>query len=560
MKKNKFKKLPKYNIGRISSYGPVGGKPWENAMQSTPLNSLPQPTAQSVANASTSLNIGNAVGSVANFASSIANSFSEPTLTGTNKTYTTSGPISYQKTDYVNNEDEYNALKKQNTTNSLSTVSSGATAGAAIGSIIPGVGTAIGGVVGAVGGAIASIFGANKRKRELMKKIKAENQNITRKNQFNLAEAHSDMIEQDYYSNNEDTQDDILYANKGKTPFEGKDKANAFVGKGETIIDGNTGDMTEVKGGSAVGVDDVPAVIKPEDAVAGNKTNPRTGNTFAEDMKPLTRMESKLKRNTERNIKSIAANTEKLVKAYTQPLVNRLIAEQASVLENSNKPKYDEGKSPKKTIESLYSYAQPILSTIGTLMPSIWNAVQGMQKPEKVTADELYSKNAYANKALSTMAKRRYNIRPELNALNSLERRQRYNARQLGNEGGLNRALDLAGTLGLANQISNVYAKKQSADNAYTAEYANMAAQLGAQEAANRSTAMKLAYETNARNKATQKAYQQAAITGFANYAQQQQLDANRKRMDDTKLRILEKYYGLGTTQDNIKYLLDPLK
>lgn len=556
MKKNKFKKLPKYNIGRISSYGPVGGKPWESAMQSTPLDSLPQPTLSSGAQ----LNIGNAVGSVANFASNVANTFSEPTLTGTNKTYTTSGPISYQKTDYVHNEDEYNALKKQNTTNALATVGSGATAGAAIGSIIPGVGTAIGGVVGAVGGAIASIFGAGKRKRELKRKIRNENKNITRKNQFNLADAHSDILEQDYYSEYEDTQDDVLYANEGKTPFEGEDKANALVGKGETIIDGNTGDMTEVKSGSAVGVDDVPAVIKPEDAVAGNKTNPRTGNTFAEDMKPLTRMENKLKRNTERNIKSIAANTEKLVKAYTQPLVNRLIAEQASVLENSNKPKYDKGKSPKETIESLYGYAQPVLSTISALMPSIWNTAQGMQKPEKVTADELYSKNAYANKALSTMAKRRYNVKPELNALNSLERRQRYNSRQLGSEGGLNRALDLAGTLGLANQISNVYAKKQSADNAYTAEYANMAAQLGAQEAANRSTAMKLAYETNARNRATQKAYQLAALTGFANYAQQQQLNANRKRMDDAKLRVLEKYYGLGTTQDNIKYLLDPLK
>lgn len=559
MKKNKFKKLPKYNIGRISSYGPVGGKPWESAMQSTPLNSLPQPTASSTANASTQLNIGNAVGSVANFASSIANSFSEPTLTGTNKTYTTSGPISYQKTDYVNNEDEYNALKKQNTTNSLATVGSGAAAGAALGSIIPGVGTAIGGVVGAVGGAIASLFGSSKRKRELKKKIKAENQNITRRNQFNLADAHSDMLEQDYYSEYEDTQDDVLY-NKGKTPFEGEDKANALVGKGETIIDGNTGDMTEVKGGSAVGVDDVPAVIKPEDAVAGNKINPRTGNTFAEDMKPLTRMENKLKRNTERNIKSIAANTEKLVRYYTQPLADRLIAEQASVLNKSKKNKYKDGKSFEDTVTSLYSYTQPVLNTISSLMPSIWNAAQGMQKPERVTADELYSKNAYANKALSTMAKRRYNVNPELTALNSLERRQRYNARQLGSEGGLNRALDLAGTLGLANQISNVYAKKQSADNDYTAQYANMAAQLGAQEAANRSTAMKLAYETNARNRATQKAYQQAALTGFANYAQQQQLNANRRRMDDARLRVLEKYYGLGTTQDNIKYLLDPLK
>lgn len=567
MKKiSKNKKLPKYNLGRISSYGPVGSKPWENVMQSTSLDKLSQPISNMLSTASSSatgLNaiggVGNAIGSAVNFTGSLINTFSDPTLTGTNKTYTTSGPISYTKTDYVNNEDEYKALKSQNTSNALSTVGSGAATGAAIGSIIPGVGTAIGGVVGAIGGGIASIFGASKRKRELKKKITEENKNITRKNTFNLADAHSDILSENYYSEYEDTQDDILY-NEGKTPFEGKDKANALVGKGETIVDGITGDMTEVKSGSAVGTDDVPAVIKDEDAIAGNKRNPRTGNTFAEDMKPLTRMESKLKRNNERNIKSIAANTEKLVKAYTQPLANQLIAEQAAVLnKTSKKAKYANGKNFYDTVNKAYSYTQPILNTIGSLMPSIWNTIQGSQSPDTVTAGELYSKNPYASTALTKMAKRRYNVKPELNAINSLERRQRYNARQLGSEGGINRALDLAGALGLANQISNVYAKKQNVDNDYIAQEANMAAQLGAQEAANKSAAMKTAYDINAKNKATKKAYQYAALTGFANYAQQQQLNANRKRMDDARLRVLEKYYGLGTTADNINYLLGPL-
>lgn len=272
-------------------------------------------------------------------------------------------------------------------------------------------------------------------------------------------------------------------------------------------------------------------------------------------------MESKLKRNNERNIKSIAANTEKLVKAYTQPLANQLIAEQAAVLNKTNKKaKYANGKNFYDTVNKAYSYTQPILNTIGSLMPSIWNTIQGAQAPDTVTTEELYSKNPYASRALTNMAKRRYNVKPELNAINSLERRQRYNARQLGSEGGINRALDLAGALNLANQISNVYAKKQNVDNEYIAQEANMAARLGAQEAANKSAAMKTAYDINAKNKATKKAYQYAGLTGFANYVQQQQLNANRKRMDDARLRVLEKYYGLGTTADNINYLLGPLK
>lgn len=558
-KKKNLKKLPKYNNG-MSSLGNAA-KSWGSSKLPTTLSAEGLNPSGGMSSAASSIsNVDGIVSSATNFASDVINTFADPTLTGTNKTYTTDGPISYEKTDYINSEDEYKALKQQNTSNALKTVGSGASTGAAIGSIIPGVGTAIGGIVGAVGGAIASIFGAKKRKRELRKKIRNENENITRKNQYNLADAHTDILQQDYYNEYEDTQDDILYANEGKTPFQGKNKANALVGKGETIIDGNTGDMTEVKSGAGVGIDDVPAVVKPEDAIAGNKKNPRTGNTFAEDMKPLTRMENKLKRNTERNIKSIAANTEKLVKYYTQPLANRLIAEQSLLLDKKNKNKYAEGKGFTKVLDTVYNYTQPVLNTVGSLMPSIWNAIQASKDPETVTPSELYAKNQYAGKALSLMAKRRYNVNPELTALNSLERRQRYNARQLGSEGGINRALDLAGTLALANQISNVYAKKQNVDNDYIGQQANMAAQLGAQEAVNKTTAMRTAYEINAKNRATQKAYQQAALTGFANYAQQQKLDANRKRMDDARLRVLEKYYGLGTTAENINYLLNPLK
>lgn len=552
MKKTKkcgSKKLPKYNIGNTPIATPI-----LNSMNGSVLPTMiTNPGTPSGGNAMPMMNnigaAGNIMGSAANFAGATIASYSDPNLSTPN-TYISKGPIQYQKTDYVNQGNELSKLKKENTGNALKSVGAGAATGAALGSVIPGIGTVIGGVVGGVAGAITGIFGARRRRKKLPGMIKEANTKISRNNAFNLAESHSNMIEQEYYNEYEDTQDDALY-NKGKTPFTDGKNANALVGKGETIVDGQTGDMTEVTSGSAIGTDDVPAIVNTEDAVAGNKRNPRTGNTFAQDMKPLTRMESRLKRNTERNIKSIAANTEKLVKSYTQPLANTIIAEQAAVLNNGKTPKYNNGKTGQFITEGLTSLA--------TIAPSMWNIQQGNEDPEVAAVNQLYATNAYAQPALRRMAKRRYNASPELEAINSLERRQRYAARSMGSEGGINRAMDMAGTLGLARQTSEVYARKQNVDNEYIGQEANMMAQLGAQEAANQSNAMRTAYDINAKNRATKKAYTQAGITGLSNYAQQLQLNTNRNRADNARLRILEQYLNMGTTRPNIDYLLGPL-
>ena len=37
------------------------------------------------------------------------------------------------------------------------------------------------------------------------------------------------------------------------------------------------------------------------------------------------------------------------------------------------------------------------------------------------------------------------------------------------------------------------------------------------------------------------------------------ELNRNRKRMDDARLRVLQNYYKLGTTNSNMDYILGPL-
>lgn len=556
--KTNNRKLRKYNKG----YNP-GGMPTPFGIQTNYAIPKPSPSAgmKSAMAAGTNDAMSRAGDRIASQAPDIAGSvlgavgagveaWKDPEL-AQQKTSMTRGPLVYEKTALVNSEKEFKDLSGQNTGNTLKSVGTGASAGAAIGSVIPGAGAVIGGAIGAVGGLVSGLLGGGKRKRAMKRLIAEQNERTGNKNTFNQSDAHTDQLQQEYASQNENTQDDQLY-NKGKTPFVGGKDSNSLVGKGETIVDGDTGDLTEVQHGSAVGTDDVPALINPQDAIAGNLKSKVTGNTFAEDMKPLTRMESRLKRNTDRNIRSIAANTEKLVKAYTQPLAASILQQQALQHRDESKSKYNWGK--------VGEYAMNGISDIASLAPTMYNFYQGLQSPDQVSASELYSPNANAQAALTKMGKRRYNQAPELEALRGLESRQRYNARQLGSEGGLNRAMDVAGALGTRRSISDVYAKKQNVDNQYLGEEASMAAQLGAQEAQARTMAMREAYDINAKNKAMQKQYQAAGMQGVSEFAQMGKKNRNLRKMDSAKLRMAERYMGLGTTASNIDYIFGNLR
>lgn len=355
MKKKTIKKnLPKYQAGLTNPYTAAYNMP----------NKLTAPQGATDAwNSSVSRagdrvvgggNTGSNLGNMGNIAGSAVNAISaqmdvwgSPDIQQPLSTSIAKGPIQYQKTEYINKANEMRNLSSSNAKSTLGSVGTGAAVGAAAGSVAGPIGGVIGGAVGALGGLVSGIFGGAAKRRKLRRKIARENQRITSLNQFNLAEAQTGTLQQEYLNENEDTQDDVLY-NKGKSKYDAGRNANSWVGNGETIVDGNTGELEEVTDGQGVGIDDVPANIQPEDAIAGNLRNPFTGNTFAEDMKPLTRMEKRLNRNMKRNTQSIANNTAKLTKAYTQPLAQQILADQAMVHYNMGKLQeevYDDGKS-----------------------------------------------------------------------------------------------------------------------------------------------------------------------------------------------------------------------
>lgn len=125
--------------------------------------------------------------------------------------------VNYQAQNDINKRQAMADISASNTTNTLSMTGSGAAAGAAIGTaIVPGVGSLIGGAAGAIVGLFGGLFGGKKARERQRRKIFNAQQNANLINQANQSSAATEGLTQQYYLNNGNTYDDVLYANRGK--------------------------------------------------------------------------------------------------------------------------------------------------------------------------------------------------------------------------------------------------------------------------------------------------------------------------------------------------------
>lgn len=124
--------------------------------------------------------------------------------------------VNYQAQNDINRQKAMDDISKSNKNATLGMVGSGAAAGAAIGSAIPGVGTLIGGAVGAITGLFGGLFGSKKAKRRQRRKVFNAQQKVNLINQVNQSSAATEGLTQQYYLDDGNTYDDVLYANRGK--------------------------------------------------------------------------------------------------------------------------------------------------------------------------------------------------------------------------------------------------------------------------------------------------------------------------------------------------------
>lgn len=124
--------------------------------------------------------------------------------------------VNYQAQNDINKQKAMSDISKSNRDATLGMVGSGAAAGAAIGSVVPGVGTLIGGAVGAITGLFGGLFGSKKARERQRRKVFNAQQQVNLINQVNQSSAVTEGLTQQYYLDNGNTYDDVLYANRGK--------------------------------------------------------------------------------------------------------------------------------------------------------------------------------------------------------------------------------------------------------------------------------------------------------------------------------------------------------
>lgn len=124
--------------------------------------------------------------------------------------------VNYQAQNDINRQKAMNDISKSNRNATLGMVGSGAAAGAAIGSVVPGVGTLIGGAVGAITGLFGGLFGSKKARERQRRKVFNAQQQVNLINQVNQSSSATEGLTQQYYLDNGNTYDDVLYANRGK--------------------------------------------------------------------------------------------------------------------------------------------------------------------------------------------------------------------------------------------------------------------------------------------------------------------------------------------------------
>lgn len=124
--------------------------------------------------------------------------------------------VNYQAQNDINRQKAMSDISKSNRDATLGMVGSGAAAGAAIGSCFPGLGTVIGGAAGAIVGLFGGLFGSKKARERQRRKVFNAQQQVNLVNQVNQSSAATEGLTQQYYLDNGNTYDDLLYANRGK--------------------------------------------------------------------------------------------------------------------------------------------------------------------------------------------------------------------------------------------------------------------------------------------------------------------------------------------------------
>lgn len=392
--------------------------------------------------------------------------------------YVNTGEYGYTKQNDIDYADQMRKVSSQNKINTLGAMG----AGAALGSVIPGLGTLVGGGIGAAVGLVTGLFGSGKRKAQARKRLFDAQQTVNRNNNYAQASAQSDYLQNKYIQENGDASNQMLYgAKKGKDRgmrLNGRlstervwspigltsAKPNARVSGGESIFDGESVDNatgTYVSKG-APNKDDQLANLRDQSVVFGDNVNLRTGYKYKDEVAPyiqaLEKINKKYEIRTDNKLNQLRGTIGQHTDNVNQQEINKLKKPIVDFLNN----KADEQKQDREMMsyypsykcgkDRLPGYANGRPTILDTIIPTGTGALLSLgqyfqAKNQRPKGSDTYAGNPYEQAALNQMDSFRINPYVIARANADAERRAAY---QIGNTGGLTSGQRGAGRIALA--------------------------------------------------------------------------------------------------------------
>lgn len=186
------------------------------------------------------------------------------------------------------------------------------------------------------------------------------------------------------------------------------------------------------------------------------------------------------------------------------------------------------------------------------LTPTLYNFITGLKKPEY----EPTVVNPYSSSIIRSMAKRRANVQPAIEANRRSRAIANYNAANVNANTGMNLALRSQLAANEYAQNADIYANRDNTNNAYLGEYASTLNNLG-QQYVQSST---LANDLNARNRAKARDYASSAVSQIGQWAQVKEQMKNQYNRDLMMLPFLSNFLSQGFTQEQVDELVNRTK
>lgn len=492
------------------------------------------------------------------------------------------------------------------TMQSVMDIGKGAATGAQIGTAIaPGIGTAIGAAGGLLAGAIGKkgrgasmqsftdydegtlntglrgLFGSNKKLRKRRSAI--------RQNAFgNRAAVEGTVALQDDYADIEAQLDANTFEQGGTIPL-----SLAYVDDGELIQtpDGQVNQIPEQgqpTDSNLISLPEGSKVLSDKLKVPGTKqtfaemgkkimsTKRSKGkDIFAQNANKLNEMNNKLAYNKLFNMqeqvkaqRGITPKTKSVVQAaalgdYIKssipalggPITPDKQAELNNLYNLGEKKRQaaiaaDRAERRDNLLNNLGNGVSSLTSGVASLAPIMSNLFARDSKPVQTNY------NPYAGAVTNRMRNRRFDINPALQDINRNRATSDYNASQINTNTGANLAYRLQSAIASNNAIAGLRSQESNANNAYTAEYANMMNNLGQQYV----NAVNMSDDLNARNSATTRNIRRTGLGQLSQWAQNRELMRNQKQRDTQMWPLYERFLQAGFTENDLQNLAQSMQ